>query len=149
MFDEDNSPKVLEFNVRLGDPETQAILPRLDSDLLKLLVARDSEIGEPDLKWSKDSSCTVVMCSEGYPENPKTGDEIHGIAAAKALDRVLVFHSGTVVKDNSFFTSGGRVLSVTGIGPTKSLAAKKAYEGVSLISWRGERHRRDISSEIK
>ncbi len=151
MFDEDNSPKVLEFNVRLGDPETQAILPRFDSDLLKLLIAHNSEgeIDEADLKWSKDSSCTVVMCSEGYPENPKTGYEIHGIAAAKALDRMLVFHSGTVVKDNSFFTSGGRVLSVTGIGPTKSLAAKKAYEGVSLISWRGERHRRDISADVK
>jgi len=149
MFDEKNSPKVLEFNARLGDPEAQAILPRLETDLLTLLYDDESEgkMADVELKWSPDYSCTVVMCSEGYPENPKIGDEIRGIEAAKAMERVLVFHSGTVAKDNSFFTNGGRVLSVTGLGPTKSDAATKAYEGVSLISWRGERHRRDISQK--
>jgi phosphoribosylamine---glycine ligase len=147
MFDEKNSPKVLEFNARLGDPEAQAILPRLETDLLGFLHGDVSEgkMEGVELKWSQDSSCTVVMCSERYPENPKTGDEIHGIEAATAMDRVLVFHSGTVAKNNSFFTNGGRVLSVTGLGPTKNDAATKTYEGVSLISWRGERHRRDIS----
>ncbi len=149
MLDENNSPWVLEFNSRLGDPEAQAILPRLDSDLVGLLYDCESKGGFQeisDLNWSSNCSCTVVMCSEGYPESPKIGDEIKGITKAQSLPRALVFHSGTVVKGESIYTSGGRVLSVTGVGASPSDAAKKAYEAVSLISWRGERHRSDIAS---
>jgi phosphoribosylamine---glycine ligase len=147
MFDDTNSPKVLEFNARLGDPEAQAILPRLDSDLLPVLTGTRKEgIGATDLSWKDFSSCTVVMCSEGYPENPKIGDAIKGIPEAEAVPDVIVFHSGTLARNSSLFTNGGRVLSVTGLGSTKEAAAKKAYEGVSLISWRGERHRMDIAS---
>ena len=148
MFDDTSSPKVLEFNARLGDPEAQAILPRLDSDLLLALVnVGKEEIRATDLSWKDSSSCTVVMCSEGYPENPKIGDAIRGIPEAEASPNVIVFHSGTLVRNSSLFTNGGRVLSVTGIGTTKKEAAKKAYEAVSLISWRGERHRTDIASQ--
>lgn len=151
MFGEDDSPNVLEFNARLGDPEAQAILPRLDTDLLGLLY--DCEIdgtfeNSDELKWKPKSSCCVVMCSEGYPENPKTGEEIKGISDAGALPDVIVFQSGTISRGNSLFTNGGRVLSVTGLGNSPSEAASNAYGAVSLISWRGEHHRTDISSSV-
>jgi phosphoribosylamine--glycine ligase len=148
MFDESNYPIVLEFNARLGDPETQAILPRLKSDLLGTVTDLDSSgsFQNPELDWSTESSCTVVMCSEGYPENPKTGDVVSGIYKAENLPKVFVFHSGTMWKDNSLYTNGGRVLSVTGLGNSPSEAARNSYEAVNLISWRGERHRKDISA---
>lgn len=123
-------------------------MPRLDSDLLPVLVGAGKEgIGEAGLSWKDVSSCTVVMCSEGYPENPKFGDAITGIPEAEAMDNVIVFHSGTVARNSSLLTNGGRVLSVTGLGITTEEAVKKAYEAVSLISWRGERHRMDIGSK--
>jgi phosphoribosylamine---glycine ligase len=149
MFDEKNRPFVLEFNVRLGDPEAQAILPRLDCDLISILsdtvygAKSFREIGE--LEWNNEWSCTVAMCSEGYPEKPVTGDQIKGIEAAEAVPAVRVFHSGTVLRGDSFFTSGGRVLAITGLGNSLHEASHQAYSAVSLISWRGERHRRDIA----
>ena len=146
MIDEKGNPSVLEFNARLGDPETQAILPRLRSDILDTLLNLEQGTPLPNLEWDQTYSCTVVMCSEGYPEHPKIGDEIFGIESASTLDDVIVFHSGTVKKDNSYYTNGGRVLSVTGIGDSPKLAAKNAYSAVSLITWRGERHRSDIAS---
>ncbi len=96
------------------------------------------------MKWSSNLSCTVVMCSEGYPENPRTGDLICGLPETESVPDVIVFHSGTVAKD-MFYTNGGRVLSITGLGPSKNVASERAYQAVSLISWRGERHRTDIS----
>jgi phosphoribosylamine---glycine ligase len=150
MFDSHDLPWVLEFNARLGDPEAQAILPRLDSDLLSVLLENENGQGfrdEGQLTWSPNRSCTVVMCSEGYPESPKTGDVISGVSRAESLSNAIVFHSGTVARDGSLYTNGGRVLSVTGLGLSLAEAATKAYEAVSLISWRGERHRMDISSQ--
>ncbi len=147
MFDESDSPMVLEFNARLGDPEAQVILPRLETDLLDVVLgANVGQLRGVAMKWNAWNSCTVVMCSEDYPQHPKIGDPINGIPDAMAMKNVIVFHSGTVARDSSVFTNGGRVLSVTGLGATKQDAAKKAYEGVSLISWRGERHRSDIAS---
>lgn len=150
MFDERNRPFVLEFNARLGDPEAQAILPRLDSGLLEIMqpcVQNRGGLSEiPGLKWSKDKSCTVVMCSEGYPEQPRVGDQIFGLDKATSQKDVLVFHSGTVQKSNGYYTNGGRVLAVTGLGESIGEARNRAYEAVRFISWRGERHRTDISA---
>ena len=86
----------------------------------------------------------VVMCSQGYPQNPKTGDRISGIERASVLDDVMIFHSGTQRRGEEYFTSGGRVLGVTGIGKSLSDSIEKAYSAVSLISWNGEHHRKDI-----
>ncbi len=139
----DKGPKVLEFNARLGDPETQAILPRLKSDLFETLTHVESGIS---LDWDDSSACTVLMCSEGYPQNPRTGDLITGIDTAEKMQNLMVFHSGTQRRGDDYFTSGGRVLSVTGIGRSLSEAAQRAYAGVSKISWKGEHHRKDIGT---
>jgi phosphoribosylamine--glycine ligase len=148
MLDEENRPNVLEYNVRLGDPETQVILPRLESDLFDYLspIAEGKELPIKDLQWSPQSACTVVMASEGYPATPRVGDEIRGLEKARAVPGAITFHSGTAKRDKSFFTAGGRVLSVTGLGATKTDAAKKAYEAVNLINWDGEHHRHDIGA---
>jgi phosphoribosylamine---glycine ligase len=138
----DAGPKVLEFNVRLGDPETQVILPRLEGDFLELLLS--SGESTPEIKWSRSSSVTVVMCTYGYPSHPLVGDSISGIEAARKLQDVLVFHSGTRCDGRDYFTNGGRILSVSGLGATLSDAAETAYGAVSRISWRGEYHRKDI-----
>ncbi|MHB2035660.1 MAG: phosphoribosylamine--glycine ligase [Nitrososphaerales archaeon] len=138
-----DGPRVLEFNARLGDPETQAILPRLKSDLLSALLAMKESNSNVELEWSADYSCTVVMCSQGYPQTPKTGDRISGIQSANGLG-VTVFHSGTQKRGEEYFTNGGRVLGVNGIGKSLPSAVEMAYSGVSMIKWNGEHHRNDI-----
>lgn len=143
----DKGPQVLEFNARLGDPETQSILPRLNSDLLEtLLLLNNVDSGCDDLRisWNRSHTCVVVMCSKGYPQKPVTGDLISGIANAQNLKNLVVFHSGTTKEDNRFYSSSGRVLSVTGIGDTAIEARERAYSGVNTISWLGEHHRQDI-----
>ncbi len=146
-------PKVLEFNCRLGDPETQAILPRLESDFFELVEeaasfspsSQESHLDELSPRWSQERhSCCVVMCAEGYPSRPVTGDLIVGIEKAQALDSVTIFHSATRFDKGSFFTAGGRVLSVTAVAGSLKESSLKAYEAVSRIKWRGEYHRRDI-----
>jgi phosphoribosylamine--glycine ligase len=139
-------PKVLEFNARLGDPEAQAILPRLTSDLFSTIQSMSEKNASPEINWSSESSCTVMMCSQGYPQSPRTGDRISGIGDASRAAGVTVFHSGTKKVGEDYFTTGGRVLGVTGIGRSLSEAVSKAYSGVSLISWNGEHHRKDIGS---
>ncbi|MDG7002241.1 MAG: phosphoribosylamine--glycine ligase [Nitrososphaerota archaeon] len=139
----DEGPKLLEFNARLGDPETQVILPRLESDLLSVLDGTESG-NDVDIRWSKNHCATVVMCSEGYPQKPKTSDRISGIDAASKIKGTTIFHSGTVKNGEQYFTSGGRVLSVTGVGKTLDIALERTYVAVSSIAWRGEHHRTDI-----
>ena len=148
MLDEKNRPSVLEFNARLGDPETQVILPRLESDLIDCLLASGSSLEELDLKWSPKSVCAVMMCTEGYPSAPRLGDEIRGMEKATARPDLLVFHSGTVKRNGHYYTSGGRVLSIVATGDSKKEAVKHAYEGVNLINWRGEHHRADIGNPL-
>ena len=108
-------PKVLEFNARLGDPETQVIMPRLDNDLAEILMNLSDTSQQIELQWSYLHACTVVMCSEGYPNKPKTGDLIEGLDSASKIDSVLIFHSGSQRRGEDYFTVGGRVLSVTGL----------------------------------
>ena len=139
----EEGPKVLEFNARLGDPETQVILPRLESDLLTVLEGNEAG-NDVQIKWNDNHCSTVVMCSEGYPQRPKTGDRICGVGTASKIEGTMIFHSGTVKTGEQYFTSGGRVLSVTGMGKTLDLALERAYAAVSSISWRGEHHRTDI-----
>lgn len=143
MLTEDG-PKVLEFNARLGDPETQVILPRLQGDFFSAMKSMSEGNANFGLDWSDNHACTVVMCSQGYPQSPKTGDMISGLENVKKIKDVTVFHSGTSKSGNDYFTKGGRVLSVTGTGRTLPEAVSNSYSAVSCISWHGEHHRNDI-----
>ncbi len=141
-----DGPKVIEFNVRLGDPETQVVLPRLESDLLAVIVsALEGRLGAEPLVWSPRAAVNVVLASAGYPESPRSGDVIHGLEAAAACDDVLVFHAGTARDDRRrLVTAGGRVLSAVGLGDDLEAARTRAYEAVDLIRWEGMQYRRDI-----
>ncbi len=138
-------PKVIEFNCRLGDPETQAVLPLLESDLLATL--RDAAAGrlaEETLKFSDGAAVNVVLASGGYPESPRKGDVIHGLDEVD--DDVLVFHAGTTIDDRGHTrTNGGRVLSVVGLGDDVSSARSTAYRAASKITWKQQQYRTDIA----
>ena len=137
---------VLEFNCRFGDPETQAILPRLKSDLLPLLEATiDGTLDRVSLDWDKRTSATVVLASGGYPEKYETGRKITGLAEAAALADMHVFHAGTRIANGDIVTSGGRVLAVTALGETLELARNRAYEAAARIYFEGCHYRRDIA----
>lgn len=138
-------PMVLEFNCRLGDPETQVVLPRLESDLLVLLAGAASGSLPDTLSWSDQTAVDVVLASEGYPESPVKGRAIQGVDAATALDDVLVFHAGTRSEEGSLVTSGGRVLNVVGVGADQATARKRAYEAASSITFDGKQFRSDIA----
>ena len=146
-----DGPKVLEFNARLGDPETQALLPRLRSDFLQFLLGiteQGLDSAQKELDWDSSYSCCVVMCSRGYPSNAEVGFPIYGLEDAQKLDGIFVFHAGTKMRDKNLITSGGRVLSVTAKGDTLSDASGTAYNAVKLISWEGENHRSDIGRTV-
>jgi phosphoribosylamine--glycine ligase len=140
-------PKVLEFNCRFGDPETQAVLPRLRSDLLDALEACAGQVAlrQDTLEWADDWAVTVVMASAGYPESSHKGDVITGL---DDLGDVEVTHAGTAVRDGELVTAGGRVLNVTGLGGTVSEARERAYDAVERIRFEGAQHRRDIAARI-
>jgi phosphoribosylamine--glycine ligase len=143
-----DGPKVLEFNCRLGDPETQATFLRLDDNFAE--VARDAADGAleaANLNWRKEAVACVVLAAEGYPGSPRKGDEIRGVDDAMALSGVTVYHAGTRLEDGKLATSGGRVLSVCGRGSTLSEALDAAYGGVSKISFDGMWYRSDIGRD--
>ncbi|MDR7085800.1 phosphoribosylamine--glycine ligase [Aeromicrobium panaciterrae] len=139
--------RVIEFNARFGDPETQALLAVLKTPLSALLNGAATgtlgEVGMP--QWHKESAVTIVMAAEGYPESPRSGDEITGIEAADAIDGVDVIHAGTALIGGELVTSGGRVLSVTATGSTLNEARERAYAGVAEISFDGAHARTDIA----
>jgi phosphoribosylamine--glycine ligase len=138
-------PKLLEYNVRFGDPETQVVLPRLESDLLDLLGEAASGHLRSDPVFRDDAAVTVVMASEGYPTNVRTGDVIEGIAEAEAAG-ATVFCAGVAADDaGRLITAGGRVLNVTGRGEDVRKAREQAYAAVNMIHWPGEHHRSDIA----
>ncbi len=140
-------PKVLEFNVRFGDPETQAILARLDSDLFEALAATaDGRLADVTLRWSPKAAVCVVMASHGYPGAYEKGCIISGLEDAAATGAV-VFHAGTAMKDGHFVTHGGRVLGVTALGDTIREAIDHAYAAVDKIHWDGVQFRRDIGQK--
>lgn len=142
-------PKVLEYNVRFGDPECQPLLMRLKSDLVEVLEATiDGRLDEiPPLEWDQRPSVSVVMASEGYPGPYEKGRPIRGLEEAAALPDVKVFHSGTKLVDGQVVTSGGRVLAVTAIGNSISAAKLQAYTAVKCIRWPGAWCRKDISDK--
>ncbi|MDA8422809.1 MAG: phosphoribosylamine--glycine ligase, partial [Nitrospiraceae bacterium] len=143
----DNEAKVLEFNARFGDPETQPIMARLETDLIDIIEAiLAGSLSKIDIKWKPDSAVCVVMASGGYPGNYEKGKVIRGLENAAGVSNVSVFHAGTAFKDGRIVTDGGRVLGVTGLGPVVAAAIDNAYKGVREISFEGAHFRRDIGA---
>lgn len=137
-------PKVIEYNCRFGDPETQVVLPRLKTDIVDIFEAIDNEtLSDLDVKWSDDACACVIMASGGYPKSYPKGIEITGLSNGQ-LDGVTVYHAGTKLQDNKLVTSGGRVLGVTALGDTLENALKKSYDAVEKIHFEGAHYRRDI-----
>ena len=142
-----SGPRVLEYNVRFGDPETQVVLPRLTSDLGELLAAAAGGRLGPEPTFDDGAAVAVVCASEGYPSSPRTGDRISGLDAASQVTGVSVFAAGVGADpDGALVTAGGRVFTVTGRGPTVDEARHRAYEAVAEISWPGMCHRTDIAA---
>ena len=141
----DNEPKLIEYNVRFGDPECQVIIPRLENDLVELLVnVKEKNLDNYTLKWKENFAITVVLAAKGYPESYETGDEIKGLDAIDNIDDVEIFHAGTKTKNNKIVTSGGRVLNINGYGKNLVDAKEKAYSLVKKINWSGCYYRKDI-----
>ena len=141
-------PKLLEFNARFGDPETQVVLPRLESDLVDVMYAvAEGRPEDVELAWSDAWAVSVVLASQGYPKAYEKGKVITGIEAAEALDGVTVFHAGTKVADGAVLTSGGRVLNVTALGDSFAGARELAYQAAALIDFDGKQFRTDIGAK--
>jgi phosphoribosylamine--glycine ligase len=142
-----DGPKVLEYNVRFGDPECQVVVPRLVTDLGELCCNAATGAPLPPVRFRDDACVAVVLASEGYPASPRTGDVISGVDDAVALPDVAVFHAGTKrTADGDLVTAGGRVLDVTALGSTIAVARQRAYHAVEKISWPGAQYRRDIAA---
>jgi phosphoribosylamine--glycine ligase len=141
-----DGPRVLEFNVRFGDPETQALLPRIECDLAEVLFcAAQGRLDEVHVEWKKEASVCVVICTQGYPSQVKTGQEIYGLDEAAATQGAVIFHAGTKLEENRLVTSGGRVFSVTATASTLSAAHDRAYSAASRIRFDGIHYRKDIA----
>ena len=142
----DDGPRVLEFNCRFGDPETQSLLPRLEGDLLELLAAAaGGDLSGAAVTVEENAAVTVVLAAGDYPAAGDVGTPIEGIEDAEAAG-ALVFHAGTALKGDRVVTSGGRILNVTGVGESVAAARERAYEGCDLITFPGMRYRRDIAA---
>jgi len=142
-----DGPRVVEYNSRFGDPETQCILPRLDSDLIDIFNAVIEErLESVEIKWKPEAACCVVLASGGYPVKYETGYEIMGLSDAEKTGTIL-YHAGTKRENARFYSAGGRVLGVTGMGVTLEDAIRKAYEGASKISWTNFFYRKDIGKK--
>ncbi|MGI6462596.1 MAG: phosphoribosylamine--glycine ligase [Candidatus Scatomorpha sp.] len=142
-------PKVIEYNCRFGDPETQALLPLLKTDLFEIMLAVSEErLGELDIKWSDKSSCCVMLVSKGYPGSFEKGKDIRGLdSAALGAEDIFVYHSGTKQTDGKLLTSGGRVLGIVALADKLKNSQKRAYEACSHISFDGMQFRRDIGAK--
>ncbi|TAN38146.1 MAG: phosphoribosylamine--glycine ligase [Nitrospirae bacterium] len=147
MIDSSGTPYVLEYNCRLGDPETQPVLSRLETDFMEVAMAiAEGRLGELKVEWKKDPAVCVVISSEGYPGAYRKGDLITGLAEANSLEGVQVFHAGTAFRDNQVVTSGGRVLGVTATGQDIAAARARAYEAIEKIHFKGMHFRKDIAA---
>ena len=138
-------PKVIEYNSRFGDPETQVVLPRLETDFAEIVKAvAEERLADLDIQWSQKASACVVMASGGYPGSYPKGLEIHGLDEHGQVEGVTVYHAGTKWEEGKFLTNGGRVLGITALGGTLEEALDRAYAGVEKISFEGAMYRRDI-----
>jgi phosphoribosylamine--glycine ligase len=143
MIDAQGKPKTLEFNCRMGDPETQPIMMRLKSDLFDVMMAATSEsLDKIELEWDRRVALGVVLAADGYPLNPRKGDAISGLPADSL--EAMVFHAGTTEQDGKVLTSGGRVLCVTALGDSVRQAQQKAYAAVAGVQFDGMQYRKDI-----
>lgn len=143
----ERGPRVIEFNCRLGDPETQVVLPRLETDLVDLVeAALAGSLRTVPCTWSERAAVDVVMAADGYPDAPRKGDVVTGLD--RVPEDVLVFHAGTAIDGGRLVTSGGRVLNVVGTGPDVESARRRAYEAVEGIGFRGARYRTDIAAPV-
>ena len=146
MIDENGAPRTIEFNCRFGDPETQPIMSRLDSDLADLVqAALDRRLDKVQAEWNPQTAVGVVLAAAGYPDSPRKGDAIEGVEAANKIGKV--FHAGTAVSDGHTVTNGGRVLCVVGLGDDVEQAKAKAYEAVAKIHFEGMQYRKDIADK--
>ena len=137
--------KVIEYNCRFGDPETQAVLPRLKTDLLTIMEACvDGTLDQISIEWSEQAAVCVVLASGGYPESYQKGYPISGLEEAAAQKNTLVFHAGTALKNGTFVTNGGRVLGVVGLGDTMEQAIATAYAGADRIQFKKKHLRHDM-----
>jgi phosphoribosylamine--glycine ligase len=145
-----NEPLLLEYNCRFGDPETQAILPRLDSDLLEVIVkCADGKLGSSNLKWDNLKSVCVVLASRGYPETSSKDDFIGGLDVLENNKNVEIFHAGTKSSGTGIYTNGGRVLSIVANGKTFKEARRKTYKAISDIKFDGMQYRNDIALKVE
>jgi phosphoribosylamine--glycine ligase len=141
-----NEPKVIEYNCRMGDPETEVVIPRIKNDLLELFIATGkSKLNTKKIEFSKESTATVMLVSGGYPEAYQKGKEISGISA---IDDSLIFHAGTSIKNDKIVTNGGRVLAVTSYGENFKDALKKSYQNVEKIHFEDKNYRKDIGFDL-
>jgi phosphoribosylamine--glycine ligase len=141
----DAGPKLLEYNVRFGDPECQALMMRLRSDLVPALIAaRDGVLDRVELRWYDQASICIVMAANGYPDDPQRGSEIRGLDAAADDPDVKIFHAGTKREAGRIIADGGRVLGVTATGRDLAAARERAYRAIGRIDWPGGFCRRDI-----
>ena len=148
MIDENKKPFVLEFNCRFGDPETQAILPLMESDIVEIMKASaDGNFQSDDIVWSDKYAVSVVVASEGYPGTYEKGNIIEGLEDAEKLEGVYIFHAGTKIKDSMVVTNGGRVLNVVGVDKEFRKAQEKAYNAIKLIHFDGMIYRNDIGNK--
>jgi len=140
-----DGPKVLEYNARFGDPETQVVLPRLETDLVEIFDAIiDEKLDTINISWKRDCAVCVIMASGGYPESYKKGYEITGLESVKNQKDIILFHAGTKKENEKFYTNGGRVLGVTAVGENIEAAREKAYNAVSAIHFENVHYRKDI-----
>ena len=146
MIDKNKNAYVLEYNCRLGDPEAQAILMRLDSDIINMFLSTiNNQLDKLEIKWKKESACTIVLASKGYPGKYEKNNKINGLDYE--VNDVKIFHSGTKLNDGSVVTNGGRVLAVTALGINLQIAQAKAYDRCNQISWDGKIKRNDIGNK--
>ncbi len=148
MIDNNKKPQILEFNCRFGDPETQAILPLLENDIVEIfLAAIDGNLSDYSLKWKDAYAVSVVAASGGYPGNYEKYKPIYGLKEVEELEDVYVFHAGTAIKDGQVVTNGGRVLNIVGVDKDFKKAQKKAYDAIKKISFEGMQYRKDIGNK--
>jgi len=146
----DDGPKVLEFNCRFGDPETQAVLPLLETDIFEIFKACvQGRLSEVDIQWQKGACATLVMASPGYPGSYPKGLPIGGLDKVAALSDTVVFHAGTSSTEEGVVTAGGRVLAVSAVADDLGTALNRAYAGVSRIEFEGAHFRRDIGLNFR